>query len=315
MARQTTEFQWQRRDLLGLEELSAEEIVHILDVARGFKEVSTRSIKKAPALRGKVVGLLFFEPSTRTSMSFSLAAQRLSADILEFHAESSSLLKGETLVDTARNIEAMGVDIFVLRHKAAGAAQLLARSVDSCVINAGDGAHEHPTQALLDIFTMREAKGRIEGLKVAIVGDIGHSRVARSNIWGLTKLGADVTLVGPPTQLPSNLARLGVRLSHDLDKVLPEMDVVNLLRIQMERQGKNSFPSIREYSRLFGMNSERLKRCKNDILVMHPGPINRGVELSSEVADGPQSAVLGQVTNGVAVRMAVMYLTAGAKGH
>lgn len=315
MARTASEFQWHRRDLLGLEELTAEEIVHILDAARGFKEVSTRSIKKAPALRGKVVALLFFEPSTRTSMSFSLAAQRLSADVLEFHAESSSLLKGETLVDTARNIEAMGVDIFVLRHKAAGAPQLLARSVNSCVINAGDGAHEHPTQALLDIFTMREAKGRIEGLKVAIVGDIGHSRVARSNIWGLTKLGADVTLVGPPTQVPSAFAKMGIRLSHDLDKVLPEMDVVNLLRIQMERQGKNSFPSIREYSRLFGMNTERLRRCKSDLLVMHPGPINRGVELSSEVADGPQSAVLGQVTNGVAVRMAVMYLTAGAKGH
>ncbi len=315
MARKADAFQWQRRDLLGLEELSAEEIVHILDVAQGFKEVSTRSIKKAPALRGKVVGLLFFEPSTRTSMSFSLAAQRLSADVLEFHAESSSLLKGETLVDTARNIEAMGVDIFVLRHKAAGAPQLLARSVESCVVNAGDGAHEHPTQALLDIFTIREAKGRIEGLKVAIVGDIGHSRVARSNLWGLIKLGAEVTLVGPPTQVPSAFARMGVRLSHDLDKVLPEMDVVNLLRIQMERQGKNSFPSIREYSRLFGMNGERLKRCKKDLLVMHPGPINRGVELSSEVADGPQSAVLRQVTNGVAVRMAVMYLVAGAKGR
>jgi aspartate carbamoyltransferase catalytic subunit len=313
MTKGKPELLWKRHHLLGLEDLSAEEIVHILDTAQGFKEISTRSIKKAPALRGKVVVLLFFEPSTRTSMSFSLAAQRLSADILEFHSDSSSVKKGETLVDTARNIEAMGVDIFVLRHSATGAPQLLSHNVKASVINAGDGAHEHPTQGLLDIFTMREAKGRIAGLKVAIVGDIGHSRVARSNIWGLTKLGAEVTLVGPPTQLPRALADCGVKLSWDLDAVLPEMDVVNLLRIQFERQGKNAFPSIREYSRLFGMNSERLARCKKDLLVMHPGPINRGVELTSDVADGPHSAILQQVANGVAIRMAVMYLVAGTK--
>ena len=306
--------QWTRRHLLGLEDLSAQEIVHILDTARGFKEISTRSIKKAPALRGKVVVLLFFEASTRTSMSFNLAAQRLSADLLEFHSAASSLKKGETLIDTGRNIEAMGVDIFILRHSAAGAPQLLSRHVDACVINAGDGAHEHPTQALLDIFTIREAKQRIEGLKVAIVGDIGHSRVARSNIWGLTTLGAEVTLVGPGTQVPRGLASAGVKVSHDIDAVLPEMDVVSLLRIQSERQGSNSFPSIREYSRLFGMNAERLARCKRDVLIMHPGPINRGVELTSDVADGPSSAILQQVTNGVAIRMAVMYLVAGAKG-
>jgi aspartate carbamoyltransferase catalytic subunit len=313
MSRGKSQFVWTRRHLLGLEELSAEEIVHILDTASGFKEISTRSIKKAPALRGKVVVLLFFEPSTRTSMSFNLAAQRLSADILEFHMETSSVKKGETLIDTGRNIEAMGVDIFVIRHAAAGAPQMLARHTNTCVINAGDGAHEHPTQGLLDIFTIREAKGRIEGLKVAIVGDISHSRVARSNIWGLTKLGAEVTLVGPPTQLPTGLAGERCRLSYDLDSVLPEMDVVNLLRIQRERQGSNSFPSIREYSRLFGMNAERLSRCKKDVLIMHPGPINRGVEITSDVADGPHSAILQQVTNGVAIRMAVMYLVAGAK--
>jgi aspartate carbamoyltransferase catalytic subunit len=307
------QFPWTRRHLLGIEELSAEEILYILETARGFKEVSTRSIKKAPALRGKVVVLLFFEPSTRTSMSFNLAAQRLDADILEFHSDASSVKKGETLVDTARNIEAMGVDIFVIRHSATGAPQLLAQNVNACVVNAGDGAHEHPTQALLDLFTINEAKGRIQGLKVAIVGDISHSRVARSNIWGLTKLGAEVTLVGPPTQLPSALADYGCKLSWDLDAVLPEMDVVNLLRIQFERQGGSAFPSIREYSRLFGMNAERLARCKKDVLIMHPGPINRGVELTSDVADGPQSAILQQVTNGVAVRMAVMFLVAGAK--
>ena len=314
MAPRSKGFQWTRKHLLGMEDLSAEEIRHILDTATGFKEISTRSIKKAPALRGRVVVLLFFEASTRTSMSFNLAAQRLSADIMEFHSDASSVKKGETLVDTARNIEAMGVDIFVIRHSAAGAPHLLSRSVDACVINAGDGAHEHPTQALLDMFTIREAKGRIEGLKVAIVGDISHSRVARSNIWGLTKLGAEVTLVGPPTQVPGGLAGPGVKISYDIDSVLPEMDVVNMLRIQTERQGRNSFPSIREYSRLFGMNAERLARCKKDVVIMHPGPINRGVEITSDVADGPSSAVLQQVTNGVAIRMAVMYLVAGVKG-
>ena len=314
MALRRKGFQWTRKHLLGLEDLSAEEIRHILDTARGFKEISTRSIKKAPALRGKVVALLFFEASTRTSMSFNLAAQRLSADILEFHSAASSVKKGETLVDTARNIEAMGVDIFVLRHSAAGAPQLLARNVEACVVNAGDGSHEHPTQALLDMFTILEVRQRIEGLKVAIVGDIGHSRVARSNIWGLTKLGAEVTLVGPPTQVPGALAQSGVRVSDNLDSVLPEMDVVNLLRIQTERQERHAFPSIREYSRLFGMNAERLAMCKGDVVIMHPGPINRGVELTSDVADGPASAILRQVTNGVAIRMAVMYLVAGAKG-
>ena len=302
------EFVWTRKDLLGLDELSAREIVHILDTAESFKEVSTRSIKKVPALRGKVVALLFFEDSTRTRMSFELAASRMSADTLLLSAKGSSVAKGETTLDTVRNIEAMGVDIFVVRHGQSGAPHILARSVESSIINAGDGQHEHPTQALLDIFTMRQRLGRVEGLKVAIVGDIAHSRVARSNILGLRKLGAEVIVVGPPTLVPAAITTMGCRISHSLDDVLGEVDVINMLRIQFERFSSNLFPSVREYSALYGLNSERLSRCRKDVLVMHPGPINRGVEITTSVADGPNSCILQQVTNGLAVRMAVLYL-------
>jgi aspartate carbamoyltransferase catalytic subunit len=303
---------WSRKDLLGLDELSPQEILHLLDTAESFREVSTRSIKKVPALRGKVVALLFFESSTRTRMSFELAASRLSADTVIFTSTGSSVSKGETTLDTVRNIEAMGVDIFVVRHGESGAPHLLARQVKASIVNAGDGQHEHPTQALLDIFTIRQRLGRIEGLKVALVGDIAHSRVARSNILGLRKLGAEVTVVGPPTLVPSAIRAMGCQISHDLDDVLDQVDVVNMLRIQFERFGGNLFPSVREYSRLYGLNAERLNRCRPDVLVMHPGPINRGVEITSEVADGPNSCILQQVTNGLAVRMAVLYLVSQA---
>ncbi|MCA8921610.1 MAG: aspartate carbamoyltransferase catalytic subunit [Planctomycetes bacterium] len=299
---------WTRRDLLGLRELSAEEILSILDAAQGFADISTRSIRKVPTLRGRVVVNLFFEPSTRTRLSFSLAAQRLSADVLDFTTGSSSTVKGETLIDTAKNIEAMGVDVFVVRHSAPGAAAILSRNLEAAVVNAGDGAHEHPTQALLDLYTIRQKLGRFEGLHVAIVGDIGHSRVARSNIWGLLKLGAKVTVVGPPTLVPGRFAELGVEVSHDLDAVLPQVDVLNMLRIQRERQGTLNFPSSEEYTRLFGLTGERLKRAKPEVIVMHPGPINRGVEIAPEVADGPNSVILDQVAAGLAVRMAVLFL-------
>jgi len=302
---------WTRKHLLGLENLSKDEILYILDTAEGFKEVSTRSVKKVPALRGKVIVNLFFEASTRTRISFELAGARLSADVLNFTGAASSTLKGESLADTARNIEAMGVDILVVRHPCAGAAEQLSRLVRSSVVNAGDGAHEHPTQALLDIFTIRSIKKRIEGLKIAIVGDIAHSRVARSNFWGLQKLGAEVYAVGPPTIVPRSLERLGVRVSHNLDDLLPEMDVFNMLRLQLERQDAGLFPTIREYARLFGLNGERMRRAKRDALVLHPGPINRGVEITPEVADGNHSVILNQVTNGLAVRMAVLYLISG----
>jgi aspartate carbamoyltransferase catalytic subunit len=296
-----------------LEELSREELLAILDTAESFKEVSTRSIKKVPALQGKVVVLLFFEPSTRTATSFNLAAKRLSADVVSFSVSASSVSKGETFNDTAKNIEAMGVDVVVVRHTAPGAALLLSRILEASVVNAGDGSHEHPTQGLLDIFTIREAKGHIEGLKVAIVGDILYSRVARSNIWGLKKLGAEVVVVGPATLIPPEIEKLGVEVSYDLDAVLPDVDVVNILRIQLERQGRSMFPSIREYAELFGINRERLARAKPDILVLHPGPMNRGVEITPEVADGTRSLILRQVTNGLAVRMAVLYLVSGGQ--
>ncbi|MCE5276666.1 MAG: aspartate carbamoyltransferase catalytic subunit [Planctomycetaceae bacterium] len=299
---------WRRKDLLGLDELSPAEITHILDTAETFKEVSTRSIKKVPALRGKVVALMFFEDSTRTRMSFELAASRLSADTLLFTSKGSSVTKGETTLDTARNVAAMGVDIFVIRHGQSGAPHLLASNLQASVVNAGDGSHEHPTQGLLDIFTMRQRLGGIEGLKVALVGDIAHSRVARSNILGLTKLGAQVTVVGPPTLVPAAIASMGCTVCTSLDEVLGEVDVINMLRIQFERFGGGLFPSLREYSRLYGMNGQRLKRCKKDVLIMHPGPINRGVEITSDVADGPNSCILQQVTNGLAIRMAVLYL-------
>ena len=299
---------WTRKHLLALNDLSPEELVYVLDTAESFKEVSTRSVKKVPALRGRVVCTMFFEDSTRTRMSFTLAAQRLSADVLDFSAKISSASKGESLRDTARNIEAMGVDLMIVRHSSAGAAYDLTQAIDCCVINAGDGQHAHPTQGLLDLFTIRERKGRIEGLNVAIAGDIAHSRVARSDLRGLIKLGASVTLVGPPTLVPRAFEKLGARVTSNLDEILPEMDVINMLRIQQERITSSVFPSIREYIRLFGMNAERMKRCKDDVLIMHPGPVNRGKELAADVADGPNSSILRQVTNGLAVRMAVLFL-------
>jgi len=302
-----------RKHLLGLEELGREQIEQILDAAQSFKEVLERSIPKVPTLRGKTVANLFFEPSTRTRISFELAEKRLSADTVNFTASGSSVSKGESLKDTARNIEAMQVDMIVVRHSASGAPHFLARSLDCSVINAGDGTHEHPTQGLLDVFTVREHKGKIEGLKVVIVGDIAHSRVAASNIWGLTKLGARVVVCGPRTLLPIGIERLGVEATSDLDKALEGADVVNVLRIQLERQKSGLFPSIREYSRCFGLTRERLSAAREDVLVMHPGPINRGVEISQDVADGPFSVILEQVTNGVAVRMAVLYLLSGSE--
>ena len=301
------EFVWTKKDLLGLDELSAEEIVYLLDTAESFSEVSTRSIKKVPALRGQVVGLLFFENSTRTRMSFELAAERLSADPIIFTASGSSVSKGETTLDTVRNIEAMGVDIFVMRHGQAGAPHRIASKTTASIINAGDGPHEHPTQALLDIYTIREKLGTVAGKKIAIVGDIAHSRVARSNIIGLQKLGAEIVVVGPPTLVPNAIAQMGCTVSHSLDDVLGEVDAINMLRIQFERFGGGLFPSIREYHKLYGMNAERLTRCKPDVLIMHPGPMNRGVEITSAVADGPNSTILRQVTNGLAIRMAVLY--------
>jgi aspartate carbamoyltransferase catalytic subunit len=303
---------WTRKHLLGLEELSADEIRFILDAADGFKEVSTRSVKKVPALRGRVVVNAFFEDSTRTRTSFSLAAQRLSADIIDFSEKTSSTSKGETLIDTARNIEAMGVDIMVLRHKAAGAAHVLSRHVTCRVVNAGDGAHEHPTQGLLDLYTIRERFGKIEGLKVAIVGDIANSRVARSDLWGLTKLGAKVVLVGPSTLLPKTFECLGASISHRLDDVIGEVDVIQMLRVQNERMQSAAFPSVREFTHLFGLTWDRFQRCKKGVFVMHPGPMNRGIEIQSDIADGPQSGILTQVTNGLAVRMAVLYLVSQA---
>jgi len=301
-------FLWRRKNLLSLQELSRQELIHIFDTAVGFKEISRRSIKKAPALRGKVVVNLFFEDSTRTRVSFSLAAQRLSADVVEFTAKTSSISKGETLRDTARNLEAMGIDIVVVRHSASGAPHLLSECIDACVVNAGDGYHEHPTQGLLDMFTIRELRGDLRGLKVAIVGDIAHSRVARSHIWGLNTLGAEVFLVAPPTLMPSEASKLPVTICHNFDEIIGQMDVLNMLRIQFERIKSQVIPSVREYARLFGLTVERMKRAKKDVIVMHPGPINRGMEIDSEVADGPNSTILQQVSNGLAVRMAVLFL-------
>ena len=302
---------WNRKHLLGLEDLSRDEIVGVLDTAESFSEISSRSRKKVPALQGRIVFNLFFENSTRTRTSFSLAAKRLSADVQDFTASLSSLSKGETFIDTARNIEAMGADVMVVRHPTPGAPHLLAQHVRASVINAGDGAHEHPTQGLLDLMTIRRAKGRIEGLTVALVGDIIHSRVARSNIWGLTKLGARVILCGPPTLVPRGMEQLGCEVAYHIDEILPECDVVNVLRIQFERQERGLFPSVSEYSRFFGVTRERLEHARKNVLLLAPGPINRGVELTPDVADGPHSAILDQVTNGLAVRMAVLYLCSG----
>jgi aspartate carbamoyltransferase catalytic subunit len=302
-----------RKDLLGIQDLSVEEINLILETAESFKEVSGRDIKKVPTLRGKTVVNLFFEPSTRTRTSFELAAKRLSADVINFAVSASSISKGETLLDTARNIEAMQADFIVLRHPMAGAPNGLARMLRASVVNAGDGGHEHPTQALLDLYTLREKKREIKGLRLAIVGDIAHSRVARSNIYALTKLGAEVRVIGPPTMMPQEIERLGVQVFYDLDEGLRGVDVIMMLRLQLERQGIALFPSIREYSRLYCLTPERVRLAAPDALVMHPGPINRGVEIAPEVADSVSSVILDQVTNGVAVRMAVLYLLSGGK--
>jgi len=299
------------KDLLGLEYLDKEEINLILEIAKPFKELFTRSVKKVPPLRGKTVVLLFYEPSTRTRISFELAAKRLSADVLNISASTSSVAKGESLIDTAKTLEAMKADFVVIRHSMAGAPQILARTISASIVNAGDGTHEHPTQGLLDMFTIWEKKGKLSGLKVGIVGDILHSRVARSNIWGLNKMGAKVYVVGPATLIPSRIEQMGVKIFYDLDEIIDELDVINILRIQMERQKENLFPSLREYNEIFGITDERLKRAKEDLLVMHPGPMNRGIEISSSVAEGSRSVITEQVTNGIAVRMAVLYLLAG----
>ena len=302
------QFVWKRKHLLGLRNLRKEEIEHILDTAAGFESISTRSVKKAPTLRGKVVVNLFFEDSTRTRTSFTLAANRLSADVIEFTKTASSVSKGETLLDTAKNLEAMGIDTIVLRHSAGGAPKFLSKNINVSVVNAGDGFNEHPTQALLDVYTIRQMRGTLEGLRIAIVGDIAHSRVARSDIWAMTKLGAEVTLIAPPTLMPAKAEQLPVKISYSLDDVIEELDVINMLRIQFERLGSNPFPSVKEYSHKFGLTVERMKRAKENILVMHPGPINRGLEIESEVADGKNSVILQQVKNGLAVRMAVLFL-------
>jgi aspartate carbamoyltransferase catalytic subunit len=301
---------FRRKHLLGLEELTREEILHILDTARTFRQVLDRPIKKVPSLRGVTVCNAFFEPSTRTRLSFELAAKRLSADTLAFNSSGSSVSKGETLVDTVRNIEAMRVDVVVLRHGSSGAAHFLARRVGAHVINAGDGSHEHPTQGLLDLFTMREKVETFQGLRVTIVGDVAHSRVARSNIWGLTKLGARVTLAGPATLLPPEIERTGARVVDRLEEGIAGAQVVMVLRLQLERMKSGFLPSLREYARSFGVRREVLERAGRPI-VMHPGPMNRGVEIDPEVADGPDSVILDQVLNGVAVRMAVLFLVWG----
>jgi aspartate carbamoyltransferase catalytic subunit len=301
------------KDLLGIEPLTPEEIILILDTAEGFKEVSERPVKKVPALRGQLVINLFMEASTRTRVSFEIAEKRLSADTLNFAASGSSVEKGETLIDTAENLMAMRPDMIVIRHKYPGAPKMLAERLPASIINAGDGSHEHPTQALLDAFTIRERLGRLEGVNVSIIGDIAHSRVVRSNIHLLTKMGANVTVAGPPSLIPAEIEKMGVSVAYSLDKAIEHADVIMMLRIQLERQGKLSFPSLREYYNTFGLTEARLKRARKDVIVMHPGPMNRGVEIASDVADNPErSVILGQVTNGVAVRMAVLYLLGGA---
>ncbi len=303
---------WDRKDLLGIRELELGEIEAILDTAAAFKTVGSRDIKKVPALRGKTMVNFFVEPSTRTRISFELAAVRLSADVVNISSTTSSLQKGETLKDTALNLQALYADIIVLRHGSAGAPKFLAERLEASIINAGDGAHEHPTQALLDVFTIRERLGKIAGLKVAIVGDILFSRVARSDIWALKKLGAEVTLVGPSTLVPRSFEEMGVQVARRIDDIIESADVINLLRIQHERQRKEYFPNVNEYIRFFGLTKERATKLKPSCLIMHPGPINRGVEIDSEVADGRQSLILEQVTNGLAVRMAVLYLCSTA---
>ena len=305
---------WSRKHLTGLEGLTREELTAILDEAQAMKPVAVGQKPRLKELAGKTVVNLFFEASTRTANSFAAAARRLGADTVNFTAKTSSAGKGESLTDTARNLEAIGADVFVVRHSAAGVPRILAERTRASIVNAGDGQHEHPTQGLLDIYTIREELGHIEGLTVGILGDIRHSRVARSNLWGLKALGARVILIGPPTLLPRELAQCGVELSEDLDAVLPDLDVVNVLRIQLERQEASFLPSLREYARVWGLNAERLSGAKPGLVVMHPGPTNRGVEITPEVADGPRSVILRQVANGVAVRMAVLKLVLGAAG-
>ncbi len=304
---------WIHKDLLGLEYLSKEDIDLLLDTADSFREILDRPIKKVPALRGKTVVNLFYEPSTRTRVSFEIAAKRLSADVINIATETSSVKKGETLNDTGKNIEALKADIIVVRHNCSGAAAMLARHVNISVVNAGDGWHEHPTQGLLDIFTLKKKLGRIEGLNVSIVGDIAHSRVARSNIWGLTKLGASVTVCAPDILIPPGIEKMGVKTTNSIDEALSKADAVNVLRMQFERDEKGVFPQQIEYFKKFGITGERLKKAKKNIIVMHPGPINRGIEISSKVADGLNSVILEQVTNGIAVRMAVLYWLSQAR--
>ena len=304
---------WQRKDLLGCADLEDKEIMAVLEQADAFKEISSREIKKVPTLRGKTVINLFCEPSTRTRASFEIAGKRLSADVVNVAASGSSVSKGETLLDMARNLEAMSPDVVVVRHASAGAPHSLARVLACGVVNAGDGAHEHPTQALLDCYTIREHAGKLEGLKVAIVGDIAHSRVARSNIYAMRSLGMRVTVCGPPTLLPVGIEDLGVEATAVMEEAVAGADVVMMLRVQFERMGMAYFPSLREYSRFWCLTSDRLNIAKPDVLIMHPGPINRGVEIAHEVADGPHSVILEQVTNGVAVRMALLYLLAGGR--
>ncbi len=299
------------KDLIALEPLTPEQIRRILDTAEAFKEISERTIKKVPVLRGKTIVNLFFEASTRTRVSFEFAEKRLSADTVNIAAAGSSVVKGETLVDTARNLEAMRIDMVVIRHGSSGAARFLANRIPSNVINAGDGQHEHPTQGLLDMLTIRDHRGRIEGLKVCLVGDVLHSRVARSNIWGLMKLGAEVGICAPRTLLPANIEELGVHVFDRIEAAIEWADVLNVLRLQLERMQAGFVPSLREYNRIFGVSRERVESAPRDLLILHPGPMNRGVEIDSDVADGPHSVILDQVTNGVAVRMAVLYLVAG----
>ncbi len=303
--------QFERKNILDMVSLSVDEITMILNTADSMKEISQRPVKKVPALRGKTVVLFFYEPSTRTRTSFDIAAKRLSADSLSISASSSSMVKGETLIDTARNLEAMNPDVIVIRHSSAGAPHMLARMISPSIINAGDGMHAHPTQSLLDLMTVRENKGEVNGLRIAIIGDISHSRVARSNCIGFTKMGAEVILSGPQTMIPKGVETLGVSVTQNVKDAICDADVIMMLRIQKERQKSFLFPSEREYARVYGLSNKRLENAKDDVLIMHPGPINRGVEIAPEVADGPYSIILDQVTNGVAVRMALLYLVAG----
>ena len=302
---------WTKKDLLGITELSKEEILFVLDTAESFKEISQRDIKKVPTLRGKTVITLFYEPSTRTRTSFEIAAKRLSADTINISASTSSYVKGETLKDTAKNLEAMNPDVTIIRHSMPGAPHMLARILDSSVVNGGDGAHEHPTQALLDAYTIREKKGTIDGLKIVIVGDIIHSRVARSNIFTLRNFDSEIVCCGPPTMLPPHMEELGIKVEYNLKKAIHDADVIMMLRIQKERGGVSYIPSVKEYSAFFGLTGEHIMNAKKDVIIMHPGPMNRGVEIMDDVADGPYSVILEQVENGVAVRMAILYLLLG----